>query len=344
MCTTLATRNRYFGTDRCRKEYEDQIVKEIKVKLLGACVEFVGTEFHQDLDRGLCELKAPGYWSSAAEKFSHLFPNGMKTRRSPMSINDERIMLETVSDDEFNEAKILPYRELCGVISYPAACSKLEMRFAVSVCGRFRDKWGAKQFKILTKAFEYGYATRETGLIYSKGLGPHGVNVLSCHADSAHSLPRSQGCHLVVMNGASICCESKRHTATAASTCHDELMRFAKSADKVVGFRNLNCEMGMADEMPTIIYQDNESAIQITLNRGSLSNRSKHMDRTILRSRNKVEDGEVKPTARVTTEMWADIGTKALPDTQFEYLRDKMNGYSLVKEHWPEYKLPSYIT
>ena len=146
------------------------------------------------------------------------------------------------------------------------------------------------------------------------------------------------------MNGASICCESKRHTATAASTCHDELMRFAKSADKVVGFRNLNCEMGMADEMPTIIYQDNESAIQITLNRGSLSNRSKHMDRTILRSRNKVEDGEVKPTARVTTEMWADIGTKALPDTQFEYLRDKMNGYSLVKEHWPEYKLPSYIT
>jgi len=150
-----------------------------------------------------------------------------------MSINDGRIMLETVSDDEFNEAKILPYRELCGVISYPAACSKLEMRFAASVCGRFGDKWGAKQFKILTKAFKYGYATRETGLIYSKGLDPYGVNVLSCHADSAHSLPRSQGCHLVVMNGASICCESKRHTVTAASTCHDELIRFAKSADKV---------------------------------------------------------------------------------------------------------------
>ena len=35
---------RYFETGRCRKEYEDQIVKEIKVKLLGACVDFVGTK------------------------------------------------------------------------------------------------------------------------------------------------------------------------------------------------------------------------------------------------------------------------------------------------------------
>jgi hypothetical protein len=146
-----------------------------------------------------------------------------------------------------------------------------------------------------------------------------------------------------MMNGGVISCESKRHTVTGASTCHDELIQFAKAANKVAGFRNLGEEMGMADDRSTTIYQDNESAIQITMNRGSLSNRSKHMDRTVLRSRKKVEDGVVLPVHRATTEMWADLGTKALPDTQFKYLRDNMNGYSLVKKHHPTYLLPEYI-
>jgi len=43
----------------------------------------VGTEVIQDLDRGLCELKAPKYWENAAEKFKELFPAGLKNRRNP---------------------------------------------------------------------------------------------------------------------------------------------------------------------------------------------------------------------------------------------------------------------
>jgi hypothetical protein len=41
--------------------------------------------------------------------------------------------------------------------------------------------------------------------------------------------------------------------------------------------------------------------------------------------------------------MLADIGTKALPDKQFVYLRDQLTGYALVKQHHPSYALPDYI-
>ena len=334
---------RYFGTDNLRLKYEDQVAKKIEVKFLGPCLDFVGTEFHQDLGRGLCELKAPKYWEQAGEKFSHLFPNGFKTRNTPLSVADGVMLLGDVTDAEWEQARDLPYRELCGVISYPAACSKPEMRLAVSMCGRYRDRWGVKQFKVLKKAFEYGMHTRHTGIIYSRGLDPHGINVLSCYADSAHSLPRSQGCHVVLMNGGCVTCESKRHTVTGASTCHDELIQFGKAANKVVGFRNLSSEMGLAQQKPTVIYQDNESAICIELNRGSLSSRSKHIDRTVLQSRQKIEDAEVLPEFISTAHMLADIGTKPLPDGQFAYLRDAMCGYSLVKKHHPHYTLPSYV-
>jgi hypothetical protein len=272
-----------------------------------------------------------------------LFPNGVKERYNPLSIYDEKMMLEEVSEEEALEAQDLPFRELLGVVSYPAACTKLEMRYAVSVCGRHRGKWGKRQFEVVKRLFEYGYTTRNTGLIYSRGLDKHGLNILSCLADSGHSLPRSYGSTIVMMNGAAVSLSAKRHTLTASSTMHDELIEFALAANKVVGFRNIMEEMGLSQDMPTTIYQDNEAAIQVELNRGSLSGQSRHIERRVLNCRNKIEDGMVKPKYVVTTEMLADIGTKALPDKQFAYLRDKLTGYTLVKENHPTYKLPDYI-
>jgi hypothetical protein len=209
------------------------------------------------------------------------------------------------------------------------------MRFAVSICGRHRGKWGKRQFNVLRKCFEYGYTTRDMGLIYSKDIDKHGLNTIYNYADYAHSLPRSQGCNVTMMNGAAISLSSKKHTLTASSSCHDELIEFWKAANKVAGIRNIMSEMGMHQERPTVIYQDNEAAIQIEMNRGSLSNQSRHIERKVLASRNKIEDGQILPEFKGTVEMLADIGTKALPDRQFAVLRDQLNGYSLVKRHHP---------
>ena len=55
----------------------------MKVKLLGVPGEFVGTDFHQDLERGLCELKSPKYWESAMLKVGKYFEGGVKERHNP---------------------------------------------------------------------------------------------------------------------------------------------------------------------------------------------------------------------------------------------------------------------
>jgi hypothetical protein len=218
------------------------------------------------------------------------------------------------------------------------------MRYAISICGKHRSKWGVKQFNILKKVFEYGYTTRHLGIIYSRGLDEHGDNTTYCFADSGHSLPRSYGCTIGMMNGAVTSLSAKRHTLTASSTCHDELIEFSIAVNRMVGFRNVMCEMGLEQKEATVIYQDNEAAIQIAINRGALSKQSRHIDRRVLASRNKIEDGEVIPKYCVTAKMLADIGTKALPDAQFAYLRDLINGYSLVLRHHPTYPLPPYVT
>jgi hypothetical protein len=263
---------RYFGTDEVIRKYETNLQKHVKVKLLGVPGEFVGTDFHQDLERGLCELKSPKYWEAALLKIGKYFEGGVKERWNPLSIYDEKIMLEEeVSDEDHEAAKHLEYRELLGIISYPASCVKLEMRYAISICGRHRGKWGLKQFRILRKVFEYGFTTRHLGIIYSKGLDKHGDNTTYCFADSGHSLPRSYGCTIAMMNGAVISLSAKRHTLTASSTCHDEIIEFSIAVARMVGFRNIMSEMGLEQTEATTIYQDNEAAIQIALNRGALS-------------------------------------------------------------------------
>ena len=111
----------------------------------------------------------------------------------------------------------------------------------------------------------------------------------------------------------------------------------------MVGFRNLNCEMGIADEMPTIIYQDNEAAIKIANNRGSLGVTSRSMSLDTLTVRNMVEDHDIQTEHKRTHLMVADMGTKALGEGLFTLFRDVMNGYALVKAGHPGKELPDEV-
>jgi hypothetical protein len=80
-------------------------------------------------------------------------------------------------------------------------------------------------------------------------------------------------------------------------------------------------------EGPTILYQDNQSAIQIAMNRGSLSKKTRAMEVRVLAVRNKVEDMKVVPIYLETKNILADIGTKSLEPKPSISLRDQSFGY-----------------
>jgi hypothetical protein len=202
------------------------------------------------------------------------------------------------------------------------------MRFAMSVLSRHRTKWSLNHFKILIKALEYGYLTRKMGLRYDANLTEEELNTLVGYADSSFSVPRSQGCRTVLMNGAAISLTSKRHTTTDDSTTAAELTECHLCACDIVGFRELNSEIGLKQSSPTVIYQDNQSAIKIAMNRGSLAKKTRAMEIRVFSIRNKIEDMKVVPIYLETTKMLADLGTKALDPKQFCALRDVLCGYA----------------
>jgi hypothetical protein len=321
---------RYFGTEKFVKEYENAVVNNCKCTMEGESQEFVSIEINQDLEKKTLELTQAKYWEKAVERFAEFLPNGkVKERRVPLSASDERLLTEP-SEEEIKEAEHLPYPNLLGVVQYPSAFTKPEMRYAMSVLSRHRTKWGKTHFVILLKSLEYGFNTRMRGIIYWGGMRKEDLNVLVAYADSSLSIPRSQGCRMVLMNGAVISFTSKRHSTTDDSTAAAELTEQHLCACDVEGLRNLMEEIGLEQLEPTRIYQDNQAAIYIANNRGALAKKTRAMDMRTLAVRNKVEDLKVIPVYCETSRMLADIGTKALEPNRFEILRDVMTGYGIL--------------
>ena len=332
---------RYFGTENFVKEYERAVMNNCKCTMEGESQEFVSIDIAQDLENKTLELTQAKYWEKAVERFAEFLPNGKaKERRVPLSAADERMLTEP-SEEEVKDAEHLPYPNLLGVIQYPSAFTKPEMRYAMSVLSRHRTKWGKKHFVILIKSLEYGFSTRKKGIIYWGGLRKEDLNVLVAYADSSLSIPRSQGCRMILMNGAVISFTSKRHSTTDDSTAAAELTEQHLCACDVEGLRNLMEEIGLEQMEPTKIYQDNQAAIYIANNRGALAKKTRAMDMRTLAVRNKVEDLKVIPVYCETTQMLADIGTKALDPIRFEILRDAMTGYGMLgaleSGNWNQY-------
>jgi hypothetical protein len=325
---------RFFGTADLVEEYETLIAKNCKCTLEGVSKEFVSIQISHKVNEGFLELTQEDYWVKAIERFKEFLPHtGPKERKIPLSPSDEKLLVEP-SEDEMKAAEHLPFASMLGVCQYPSSFTKLEMRYSMSVLSRHRTKWGTDHFKVLIKALEYGFSTRHLGLRYNGNLSVEKTNTLLGFADSALTVPRSQGCRTVIMNEAAISLTSKKHTTTDDSTAAAELTECYLCACDVVGFRELMKEVGLENKDPTIIFQDNQAAIQIAMNRGSLSKKTRAMEIRVLSLRNKVEDMKVVPIYIDTKLMLADIGTKALDPAQFISLRDQLCGYAPIQAKW----------
>jgi hypothetical protein len=288
----------------------------------------VSIEIKHDVEGRTIELTQNEYWVKAVARFSQYLPaGGPAQRRVPLSPADEKLLVEP-TEEEMKAGEHLPYASLLGVCQYPSSFTRLETRYAMSVLSRHRTKWGIVHFRILLKALEYGYCTREMGLKYSCSKDKKNWNKLVGFADANFCLPRSQGCRHVMMNMAAISYTSKKHTTTDESTTASEITEAYLLACDVEGFRTLNEEIGLKQTEPTVLWQDNQSAIQIAMNRGSLAKKTRALGIRILSIRNKIEDMKVVPHYLPTEKMIADIGTKALDPKQFCLLRDKLCGYA----------------
>jgi hypothetical protein len=160
----------------------------------------------------------PKYFEKAKLFCKDHVKGDFKERKILLTVLDEKCLFENATVAEIEEAKDLTFLQAVAILSYPASNCKFEMRYAISVLRSRRAGWSKKHFAIAVKFFEYALTTKEIGLIFSKGLDPHGDNKLYAYGDASLRIPRPQGCRIVMMNGGALSFVSKMQTLTAPST------------------------------------------------------------------------------------------------------------------------------
>ena len=134
---------------------------------------------------------------------------------------------------------------------------------------------------------------------------------------------KSTSGYVSLKNSAAISWRSKKQTIVALSTAEAEYVALCAAVQECIWLRLLLGDFQENQVKPTVIFEDNQSAIRITENPVD-HRQTKHIAIKYHFSRQRYESGEISLIYCPTAEMVADIFTKPLPRDRFESLRTQL--------------------
>ena len=215
------------------------------------------------------------------------------------------------------------YRSAVGSLMYLATSTRPDISFAVGTLARFSSKPNKSHWIALKRVLRYLKGTAGYGITF-RGDGSGECTCFS-DADWARNKDdrRSTSGYLFKIAGGPVTWRSKRQDTVALSTAEAEYLALSSTTQEVMWMRRLNSELGNSQQGPTIIQEDNQSAISMSKN-PQFHGRAKHIDIRHHFIREQVHNGVIELKYCPTQEMLADMFTKGLAQERFCLLRDKI--------------------
>jgi len=246
--------------------------------------------------------------------------------------------------EEKKEAAQLPFQALVGSLIY-AVIIRFDVAEALSDVARFMNVWGVKHFKAAVRILRYLYSTRDRCL----SLAPKAKEnlVLSAYSDAtwmdSRETPgvddkyKNQYGYCTFVDNCLISWKSKRQKSRAGSSMESEFYAADECAREVVWLRRLLAELGMPQEGPTVIYEDNKACISYSKNNTN-HDRTKHIDNRAYQLRDFVKSGNIKLVHVCTTDQLADMFTKHQLQHTFIRHRDRIFDGDVVPPSLPPHQ------
>jgi hypothetical protein len=222
---------------------------------------------------------------------------------------------------------------------WPATMTRPEILSAYQTLAKFNKNPGIKHWNAALRVLKYLKGTKKYGMLldgcgitFSKGDDRKEIIDQPIHiyadADYAGDLDdrKSTSGLYVQIAGALICARAKKQGCVTLATMEAELVALSLAIqhhEEITAFLD---ELGFKCREPTIIHEDNQSAIAYTKG-GKNESKARHLGVRFHYIKDSVSNGKVRIVYCPTKEMLADIFTKAIAADQFEYLR---NGIKVV--------------
>ena len=242
--------------------------------------------------------------------------HGMESCNPTSTPADPHIRLEK-SDPAFEatQGEKMKYQSAVGSLMYAMLGTRPNIAYAVSKVSQFSMNPNSTHWIAVKRIFRYLAGTPNRGLYY----GVTGTATGFTDADWGGSDDRkSIGGYTFLLNGSTISWNSKKQSTVALSSTEAEYMALTQAVKESIWLQVLLSDLGAGrhQEEERNINIDNQGALALARN-PEFHARKKHIDIQYHFVREHAETGKIRLTYCPTTDMTADIFTKALPQPAF---------------------------
>src|SRR5271169_5689300 len=278
------------------------------MKDLGIATRFLGIEIEYGND-GSIKIHQNSYIQQLLERHRMTDCNSVTT---PM---DTSVKLSSIRSEEA-PADAKEYASIVGGLMFAACVTRPDIMCAVGQLSQFLNNPSSKHMSTAKRVLRYLEGTSYLGITYRPPpLRLQGYS----DADWAGDVDtrRSTTGYIVMLNNGAIAWKSHCQPTVALSTMEAEYMAVTDATKELKWVRALLAELGYsnndksADEIPTVLFSDSQSAIALAKNPVSHA-RAKHIDIRHHFVREAIQDKVIWVQYIPTTEMTADSLTKAL--------------------------------
>ena len=241
---------------------------------------------------------------------------------NPVSTPVDQKLLK--NDGHSKPVNSVQYQTIVGSLLYAAMATRPEIAHAVSVVSKFCASPTTAHMTAVKRILVYLKGTLNLSLQYSVGDIQSQLTGYS-DADFANDETRhSTTGNVFIMSNGAISWLSKKQTTVALSTTEAEYVALSSAAQEAVCLRSLLDDLHIDISKPTLIYEDNQSAIAVAMSQNTVQKRRKHIDVRHHFIQEAIQNGTICVHYCPTDHMIADILTKPLARGQFETLRTRL--------------------
>ena len=289
--------------------------QQFLLKDMGELNYFLGVSVKQNPEQGKIWIGQPSYTEAVLKKFGM---EHSKPTSTPVAPGTK--LMRATEQSEMCDATI--YQSAVGSLLYLSGWTRPDIAFAVSSVARFCSSPTKAHWSAVKRILRYLKGTTGYGLLYSENQDDESLIGYSDAdwAGDANDRKSTSG-YFFMISGAPVSWRSRKQSCVALSTAEAEYVAMASAAQEATWMRQLLEDLHLKQSKPTVINEDNQSAIAVARNPQSHS-KMKHIDIRYHFIREKVLDDTVELQYCPTDDMLADILTKGLTPDKFSKLRE----------------------
>ncbi|KZV25304.1 retrovirus-related Pol polyprotein from transposon TNT 1-94 [Dorcoceras hygrometricum] len=294
------------------EKFKQEMMEIFEMTNLGLMTFFLGMEIKQsEFEVFICQKK---YAKEILKKFKL---EECKQMGTPMN-SKERLCKE----DGTEKTDLAYFRSLIGCLMYLTA-TRPDILNSVSILSRFMHCAIEEHLKAAKRVLRYVKGTCDFGIKYTRSKEFKLVGFSDSDWGGSIDDMKSTSGYCFTLGSGVFSWSSKKQEIVAQSTAEAEFIAATAAVNQSLWLRKILFDLSLEQTQSTEIHVDNQAAIAISKN-PVFHGKTKHFNIKLFFLREVQKNGAVTLVYCRTEDQAADVFTKPLPISKFEFLRTKL--------------------